>query len=82
MRRAHSAYAERNFGMALKLASEHARKFPRGVLAEEREALRVRSLASAGQTAEARRAAAAFAERFPRSVLLSRIQKIASANAD
>lgn len=82
MRRAHSAYAERNFGMALKLASEHARKFPRGVLAEEREALRVRSFAGAGQTADARRAAAAFAQRFPRSVLLSRIQSIAQANAE
>jgi len=81
MRRAHSAYAERNFGTALRLVSEHAKKYPRGVLAEEREALRVRSLAAAGQTADARRAAAAFAQRFPRSVLIERIQTFAAPNA-
>lgn len=80
MRRAHAAYAERNFGSALRLVGEHAKKFPRGVLSEEREALRVRSLAAAGQTADARRAAIAFAQRFPRSVLLARIQAFAGPN--
>jgi type IV secretory pathway VirB10-like protein len=82
MRRAHSAYAERNFGNALTLVSEHAKRFPRGVLSEEREALRVGSLSAAGRTAEARRAAAAFAQRFPRSVLLARIQAFARPNPD
>jgi len=81
MRRAHSAYAERNFGNALRLVAEHAKKYPRGVLAEEREALRVRSLASAGQTAESRRGAAALAQRFPRSVLLPRIRAFAAPDA-
>lgn len=80
MRRAHAAYAERNFGTALRLVAEHAKKFPRGVLSEEREALRVRSLAAAGQTADARRASIAFAQRFPRSVLLARIQAFAGPN--
>jgi hypothetical protein len=70
--RAQVAYAGRDFGNALGLLAEHGRRFPSGRLTEEREALRVRSLTGAGRTEEAQRAAAAFAERFPRSVLLSR----------
>jgi len=76
LRRAQSAFAAGNFANTLTLAAEHARRFPNGRLAEEREALRVRSLARSGRAEEARRAAAAFATRFPRSVLLPRIQKI------
>jgi hypothetical protein len=82
LRRAHSAYAQGDFGTALKLVTEHAKKFPRGVLAEEREALRVRSLASTGQSAAASRAAAKFAEHFPRSVLLPRIQRFSTTNVE
>jgi hypothetical protein len=52
--------------------AEHGRRFPNGRLAEEREALRVRALNSSGQSESARRAARAFAARFPHSVLLSR----------
>jgi hypothetical protein len=70
--RAQVAYAGRDFASALGLVAEHARRFPGGRLTEEREALRVRSLTGAGRTEEAQRAAAAFAERFPRSILLSR----------
>jgi len=77
LHRAHVAYASRDFSSALVLVAEHARRFPNGRLAEEREALRVRSLASSGRTADARRAAAAFATRFPRSVLLPRLQETA-----
>jgi hypothetical protein len=73
LRRARSAYGQRDFSGALLLVAEHNRRFPQGHLAEEREALRVRSLAGAGRSAEARQAAAAFAARFPRSVLLSRV---------
>ncbi|HSU42237.1 MAG TPA: hypothetical protein VLJ38_21800 [Polyangiaceae bacterium] len=74
MRSAHTAYAAHAFANALVLVGEHARRFPAGLLAEEREALRVRCLLGSGRTAEAQRAAAAFATRFPRSVLLQRIQ--------
>jgi hypothetical protein len=73
LRRARGAYRQRDFSGALRLVAEHDRRFSQGHLAEEREALRVRSLAGAGRAAEARRAAAAFAARFPRSVLLSRV---------
>jgi TolA-binding protein len=69
------AYASRDFSSALVLVAEHARRYPNGRLAEEREALRIRSLAGSGRTADARRAIAAFAARFPRSVLLPRLQE-------
>ena len=70
LQRARNAYVGRRFPEALALLAEHARRFPRGRLAEEREALRVRSLVASGRSEEARRAAAAFAVRFPRSILL------------
>lgn len=72
LQHAHDAYTRREFPAALALLAAHARRFPSGRLAEQREAMRVRSLAGAGRGQEARRAAAAFAVRFPRSVLLSR----------
>jgi hypothetical protein len=71
--RAQSWFGRHDFGRALALVAEHTRRFPNGRLAEEREALRVRALAGAGRTDEARRAASSFAERFPRSVLLPRL---------
>lgn len=73
LQRAHGAYTRRDFSVALTLVGEHARRFPRSHLAEQREALRVRSLAGAGRADDARAAAAAFAVRFPRSVLLPRV---------
>ena len=75
LHRAQVAYAGEDFSAALMLVAEHARRFPNGRLAEEREALRVRSLAGAGRSEDARRATAAFAARFPRSVLLPRLQQ-------
>jgi hypothetical protein len=77
LQRAQAAYAEREFSGALVLVAEHARRFPDGRLAEEREALRVRSLARSEHAEEARRAAEAFANRFPRSVLLPRLRPTA-----
>jgi len=73
VQRAHAACTGHEFSVALTLIAEHARRFPRGNLAEQREALRVRSLLGAGRTEEARRAAASFAVQFPRSVLLTRV---------
>jgi hypothetical protein len=74
VQRAHAAYTRRDFPIALALAAEHARRFPSGHLAEQREALRVRSLFGAGRADEARRAATAFRVHFPRSVLLPRVE--------
>jgi TolA-binding protein len=75
LQHAHLAYARRDFRSALALVAEHARRFPDGPLAEECEALRVESLLAAGHAGEARRAGAAFAARFPRSVLLPGIEQ-------
>ncbi|MEO6599197.1 MAG: hypothetical protein ABIQ16_04940 [Polyangiaceae bacterium] len=80
LQRAHTAYSAQDFGTALALVSEQARRFPNGTLAEEREALRVRSLAGAGREAEARRAATGFTDHFPRSVLLPQIQQFKTGN--
>jgi hypothetical protein len=74
LQRAHSAYTRHDFSGALALIAEHSRRFPNGHLAEQREALRVRSLGGSGRTEEAHRAAAAFATRFPRSVLLPHLE--------
>lgn len=79
LQRAQSQYASRNFSDALVLIAEHARRFPNGRLAEEREALRVRSLSGAGRADQTRRAFAAFAKRFPHSALLPRLQQTAAA---
>jgi TolA-binding protein len=79
MRRAHAAYGSHDFAAALRLLSEHGRRFPNGRLAEEREALRVRALSGSGLNDSARLAAHAFAARFPRSVLLSRTMAAADA---
>ncbi len=70
--RAQAAYTRHDFSRALALVGEHSRRFPNGHLAEEREALRVRSLLGCGRHGEAERASAAFARRFTRSVLLPR----------
>jgi hypothetical protein len=74
LRRAQAAYSHGDFSTALTVLADHGRRFPRGHLAEEREALRVRSLLRSGRDAEAHRAAAAFSARFPRSVLLPRLE--------
>jgi hypothetical protein len=75
LQRAQAAYTRRDFSGALKLVGEHARRFPNGRLAEEREALRVRLLEGAGRADDALRAARGFAARFPRSVLLPRVEE-------
>lgn len=82
LQRAQSQYASRNFSDALVLIAEHTRRFPNGRLAEEREALRVRSLSGAGRADQTRRAFAAFARRFPHSALLPRLQETAPAAAE
>ena len=82
LQQAQSDYAGQDFLDALVLVAEHARRFPKGRLAEEREALRVRSLAGAGRGDEASRALVAFARRFPRSVLLPRLREQARAAAE
>ena len=79
LRQARAAVAGEDYADALPLISEHARRFRQGRLAEEREALRVKALAGLGRTDDARRAAAAFRARFPRSVLLPAVSQMPAA---
>jgi hypothetical protein len=82
LQRAQAQYTRQDFQDALVLIAEHAHQFPNGRLAEEREALRVKSLAGAGRGDEARRALAAFAKHFPRSALLPRLRETARSAQD
>jgi hypothetical protein len=82
IRSAHASYASHDFANALAMVGEHAQRFPQGLLAEEREALRIRSLAGTGRTKDAERAVSAFARRFPRSVLLPRLRAELGAGSD
>ncbi|HEX2880004.1 MAG TPA: hypothetical protein VHO25_10775 [Polyangiaceae bacterium] len=59
---------------ALSLLSEHARRFPSGVLSEEREASRVLALCSLGKGAAARALANDFVRRAPRSPFVDRVR--------
>jgi hypothetical protein len=79
LQRAQVAFASRDFAGALVIVAEHARRFPNGRLAEEREALRIRSLVGSRRADDARRATATFANRFPRSVLLPRLREAVNA---
>lgn len=64
-----SALSRGEAALALTHCQSHAKKFPSGQLAEERELLWVRSLMALGKQDEARARAAAFPRRFPGSLL-------------
>ncbi|MCY1072201.1 hypothetical protein OV090_46070 [Nannocystis sp. RBIL2] len=59
---------------ALAAIDAHARKFARGSLAEEREALRVVALCNAGEVARGERARRAFVNAYPRSAYRERVR--------
>jgi hypothetical protein len=54
---------------ALAAADLHAREFPHGQLAEEREVLAITALVSLGRNADARARRARFLHDFPNSML-------------
>jgi TolA-binding protein len=62
-------------GGALSLIDQHAERFPGGQLVQEREALRVQALVSAGRFDEARAAGARLEQRFPESLSLPSVRK-------
>jgi hypothetical protein len=66
--RARHVLAQGNATDAERTLAMHARRFPAGLLAEEREALAIKTLADLGRIDEARRRAARFKERFPTSI--------------
>lgn len=55
---------------ALDAVAEHQRRFARGRLIEEREALRIQALFAVGRTSEARARTEDFARRWPGSIFI------------
>ena len=60
----------------LALTEEHARRFPGGTLAPEREVLAIEALVRLGRTPDARARLAAFHDRFPQSPHLAHLDSI------
>lgn len=80
LREAYAALRSSDPQLALRLLDEHARRFPRGVLSEERSAQRIVALCNLGRLDEARAEAARFSQRSPASPLMKSI--LASCIAD
>jgi hypothetical protein len=59
---------------ALTATAEHERKYPNGILAQEREAIAVRALLLLGRNAEARTRVSRFRATFPDSLLLPALE--------
>lgn len=72
--RARKAVAAKRPKDALAILAEAASKFPGGVLAQERAALRVVALCDAGRLEAGRKAAASFVAAHPRSALRTRVE--------
>ncbi|HWL88075.1 MAG TPA: hypothetical protein VNO21_19870 [Polyangiaceae bacterium] len=72
---ARAALARTDAAAALAVLARHAREFPNGTLAEEREALAVQALAKAGDVAKAKVRAQRFRERYPRSLFLPVVEE-------
>jgi hypothetical protein len=67
---------DRDPAEALMLTEEHARRFPAGSLAPEREILAVEALARLGRTTEARHRLDALRERFPNTANIARLESL------
>jgi hypothetical protein len=61
---------------ALGALAQHAKTFPKGQLTEERMALEVMALSSAGRSIEAKNAATAFRSRFPAGLFRSAVDAV------
>jgi hypothetical protein len=59
---------------ALALLAAHAQNHPRSMLAQERDALKVKTLVAAGRHAEARAAGERFAASYPQGLLLDAVK--------
>lgn len=75
--RARSALLSGHPSEALEAVDAHARRFPRGRLAEEREALAVQALARAGERAQAKVRAEAFRRAYPESLFIEAVERAA-----
>ncbi|MCB9788831.1 MAG: hypothetical protein H6744_19300 [Deltaproteobacteria bacterium] len=68
-------------GDALVSVRAHGRRFPGGLLVEEREQLRVRATAALGRAEEAARLRDAFLARWPRSVYRPALEAVGAPRA-
>jgi hypothetical protein len=75
LRSAQAALARGDGSSALIALEEHATRFPRGALQEEREAARVFALCASGRAVDARTAASTFVAANPRSVLAAQVRR-------
>jgi hypothetical protein len=66
----------RDPALALALAREHARRFPDGVLAQERDAVAISALWETGRHEEAQERARQFLDEHPRSTYVGRMREI------
>ena len=71
---ARAAFAGSDYPATLKTLAAHSARFPKSVLAEEREGLQIKALAASGRVPEARALAARFQARHPQSLLLPSIK--------
>jgi hypothetical protein len=71
---AQKAIAGASYTRALDLLDEHARQFPHGAMAEDRDALRVVALCRAKRFEDAERRRAQFFRRWPKSLHASRVR--------
>jgi hypothetical protein len=71
---ARAAFASSDYPATLKTLAAHSARFPKSVLAEEREGLQIKALAASGRVPEARALAARFQARHPQSLLLPSIK--------
>jgi outer membrane protein assembly factor BamD (BamD/ComL family) len=72
--RARAALIDEQPEQALARLAEHARRFPEGVLSEERQALRAVALCEAGRDADGDAAAQAFLREHPQAALAQRVR--------
>lgn len=74
LREVQDALRDNDAARADRWLNEHASRFPKGVLQEEREAARVLSLCLQGRKEEAKEAADRFLAANPRSVQSDRVR--------
>ncbi len=80
VKRAYAALRNGDPQGALLLAGEHAKKFPAGMLTQEREVIAIDALVRLGRRAEAVQRANAFRKAFPSSAHLRRIDVLVGSN--
>ena len=68
--------------LALSFVRDHERRYPDGLLGQEREAVAVSALWQVGRRDEARQRAERFAEEHPRSTYISRMRRILAQPSD